>query len=122
MRKVSRDCFISYAGNKYSVPWKHAGREAKLLIKDDKFDVLIGGDTVCTHDIVVGYQRTVKVKEHFEGLYKAILDRNKETHIKRIQGNTSRQEPLKLVPGTDVEVQKRDLMVYDQLIQDGDRK
>ena len=122
MRKVSRDCFISYAGNKYSVPWKHAGREAKLLIKDDKFDVLIGGDTVCTHDIVVGYQRTVKVKEHFEGLYKAILDRNKETHIRRIQGNTSRQEPLKLVPGTDVEVQKRDLMVYDQLIQDGDRK
>jgi transposase len=121
MRKVSRDCFVSYAGNKYSVPWRHAGREAKLLIKDDKFDVQIGGDTVCTHDILVGSHRTTKVKEHFDGLYKAILDRNKETHLRRIQGNASRKEPLKLLPGTDVDVQKRNLAVYDQLIPDGDR-
>jgi transposase len=121
MRKVSRDCFVSYAGNKYSVPWKHAGREAKLLIRDDKFDVQIGGDTVCTHEILAGNHRTVKVKGHFDGLYKAILDRNKETHLRRILGNANRKDPLKLLAGTDVDVQERDLVVYDQLILDGDR-
>ena len=26
MRKVSRDCYVSYKGNRYSVTWKYAGR------------------------------------------------------------------------------------------------
>ena len=26
IRKVSRDCYVSYKGNRYSVPWKYAGR------------------------------------------------------------------------------------------------
>jgi hypothetical protein len=26
IRKISRDCYISYRGNRYSVPWVHAGR------------------------------------------------------------------------------------------------
>ena len=29
MRKVSRDCYVSYKGNRYSVPWKYAGRESR---------------------------------------------------------------------------------------------
>ena len=26
-RKISRGCYASYRGNRYSVPWKYAGRE-----------------------------------------------------------------------------------------------
>jgi hypothetical protein len=29
-RKVSRDCFVSYLANKYSVPYRYAGREATV--------------------------------------------------------------------------------------------
>jgi transposase len=122
LRKVSRDCFVSYAGNKYSVPWKHAGREAKLLIRDNKFDVQIGGETVCTHEIVVGCHRLVKVKDHFDGLFKAILDRNKNAHLRRIQGRNKSSDPIILLEGTDVQVEKRDLAIYDSIIKDGDAR
>jgi len=41
-RKVSRDCYISFLGNKYSVPYKFAGRTTELQIFEGKFDVYIG--------------------------------------------------------------------------------
>ena len=30
-RKISRDCYVSYKGNRYSVPWKYAGRECSVI-------------------------------------------------------------------------------------------
>ena len=32
-RKISRDCFVSYQGNKYSVPYQYAGRSATVRIE-----------------------------------------------------------------------------------------
>jgi transposase len=122
LRKVSRDCFVSYAGNKYSVPWKHAGREAKLLIRDNKIEVQIGGETVCTHEIAAGSHRTVKVKEHFDGLFKAILDRNKNNHLRRIQNREHSNDKVLLLEGTDYQVEKRDLATYDIVVRDGDAR
>ena len=31
MRKVSRDSYVSYKGNRHFVPWKYAGRECKVI-------------------------------------------------------------------------------------------
>ena len=36
-RKVSRDCYISFLGNKYSVPYRYAGRTAELQIFEYRF-------------------------------------------------------------------------------------
>jgi transposase len=33
-RQVSRECFVSFGGNRYSVPWLFAGREAQLRVRD----------------------------------------------------------------------------------------
>ncbi|MBD3407512.1 MAG: IS21 family transposase [Candidatus Lokiarchaeota archaeon] len=123
-RKVSRDCFISYRANKYSVPWKHAGREAKLLVKDDKFEVEIGGEIVCVHEIIPGKNRLIKIKEHFAGLYKEILYRNRDTHLKRIQGHVSSDSPILMDSNkaSNVKVEQRDLSTYDDLIMEGDLK
>ncbi|MCL4420974.1 MAG: hypothetical protein M1477_04730 [Candidatus Thermoplasmatota archaeon] len=30
-RKISRDCYVSFKGNRYSVPWKYAGRECRVI-------------------------------------------------------------------------------------------
>jgi hypothetical protein len=116
-RSVSRDCFISFRGNKYSVPWKNAGREAKLFIRETKMDIEIGGENVCTHEIVPGTHRLVKVKEHFAGLYKEIWHRNRNEHVRRIEGYLNGNSPVLLQnrQGEDVQVQKRDLAVYDAL-------
>ena len=123
-RKVSRDCFVSYRGNKYSVPWKHAGREAKLLIKDDTFEVEIGGEIICVHEIAPGPHRCIKIKEHFAGLYKEILHRNRNVHLKRIQGNITQGFPVLMLDSNvvDVQVEKRDLAIYDEMVRDGVEK
>ena len=31
VRKISRDCYVSYKGNRYSVPWVHADRVARVI-------------------------------------------------------------------------------------------
>jgi len=82
-RKVTRDCFVSYKGSKYSVPWQFAGRECQLHIRFGKFDVMVDGEVVARHETVPG-QRTVRIKEHFEGLYKLKRDENLERHRKRM--------------------------------------
>jgi len=67
-RKISRDCNISYLGNRYSVPYIHAGRTAKLRIDDHSFGVYVQGKLICEHEIQSGSHRTIRVKEHFSGL------------------------------------------------------
>lgn len=67
-RRITRDCYISYLGNRYSVPWRHAGRDAILRIQDGRFSVEVAGSTVATHDIASGRDQTQRIPSHFEGL------------------------------------------------------
>ena len=126
IRTVSRDCYISYDGNKYSVPWKYAGREAKLLITNGRMDVEIGGDIIWTHDVVEGSHRRIKIKKHFAGLQKEILDRNKKRHIKRLAGTSKESKPEPAIytidPHPDIDVQKRDLNVYDSFTEGAEKE
>jgi hypothetical protein len=71
-RIVSRDSFISYLGNHYSVPYKFAGMDARLQISDSTFKVIIGSEEICTHEIIQGHGRVVRIKEHYEGLLSEI--------------------------------------------------
>lgn len=103
-RKISRDCFISYLGNKYSVPYKFAGREATLQVFDSKFRVIVGGEQVCEHEILTGSGRESRNKEHFRGLLSEILKENKAAM------NKPRHPLLKF---ESPEVEKRSLSVYD---------
>ena len=82
-RKVTSDCFVSYRGSKYSVPWQYAGRECQLHLRFGHFDVMIDGEAVTRHEVVPG-RRTVRVKEHFAGLQKLKRDINLEKHQKRM--------------------------------------
>jgi len=67
-RRINRDCYVSYLGNRYSVPWRHAGREAILRLQGGRFDIEVAGRAVATHDIALGRDQTRRVAEHFEGL------------------------------------------------------
>lgn len=67
-RKISRDCYISYLGNRYSVPYKYAGRTAKLRIDDHSFKIYVQGTFTCEHEIRNGSHQTIREKQHFEGL------------------------------------------------------
>ena len=105
-RTISRDCFISYIGNQYSVPYRFAGREATLAICNGKFSVIVGGEPICEHEILSGSGRVSRVKEHFKGLMSEILKENKAAMSK------SGQSILKF---ESIEVEKRSLSVYEAL-------
>ena len=107
-RAISKDCFISYLGNFYSVPYRFAGREATLHIIGGKFKVIVGGEEVCEHEIIAGRARVSRIKEHFKGLLGEIQKENRDAM------NKSGQSILKFEA---IEVEKRSLSVYDSLIE-----
>jgi transposase len=110
-RKVSRDCFVSYLGNKYSVPWRFATIGATLLIQNDKMKVEVGGEIACEHEVRAGSGHVVRVKEHFAGLYKEVRAHNLLVHERAL----IRQSRLQLSPV----VEQRPLDVYDQFLGGG---
>ena len=75
-RKISRDCYVSYKGNRYSVPWKYAGRECRIIDESSIIKIEIDSGIVAEHAILTGTGRTSRKKEHFEGLLKAIKEEN----------------------------------------------
>lgn len=84
IRKISRDCYISYKGNRYSVPWIHAGRVARV-IESSTLKIRVDSRTVAEHDILPGTGRISRKKEHFEGLLKAIREQNIENFQTRVE-------------------------------------
>ena len=110
-RKVSKDCFVSFLGNKYSVPWKHAGREATLLVQDGTMGVQVGGEVVCEHQVRAGSGAFVRVRDHQKGLYKEVRSQNLLVH----ERGPPRQSRLQVGPV----VEQRSLSVYDQFMLPG---
>jgi transposase len=108
-RKVSKDCYVSYLGNKYSIPYKFAGRNAELHIFDGKLQVYIDNESICEHEILSGNCRVSRKKEHFHGLLSEILKQNS------VCRNNS-QLPIKF---SGPEVEKRSLEVYEAFSQGG---
>ena len=76
IRKVSRDCYVSYKGNRYSVPWKHAGRECRIIEESALVKIEIDSTIVADHAILTGTGRISRKKEHFEGLLKVVKEEN----------------------------------------------
>ena len=96
-RKVSRDCYVSYRANRYSVPWKHAGRESSVTELNGRLSVTVGGAVVAEHDVLQGSGRISRNREHFAGLLKAIKEQNLQHYS---------------------DVEKRDLAEYDTVAGD----
>ena len=84
VRKISRDCYISYKGNRYSVPWVHAGRIARV-IESSTLKIQVDSQIVAEHDILPGTGRISRKGEHFEGLLKALRDQNVENFQTRVE-------------------------------------
>jgi hypothetical protein len=118
-RRSSRDCFVRYENNFYSLPWRYAGRECRLTIRQDRLEIEVAGELVAQHQLLQGSFRTSRVKEHFEGLFKLKRDNNKIRHERRLDGlNKPPVESLIFVPPIDVE--RRDLSTYDLFMEGWD--
>ncbi len=84
-RKISRDCCVSYKGNRYSVPWKYAGRECRIIEESSIIKLEIDSGIVADHAILTGTGRTSRSKDHFEGLLKAIREENSAVYSQAVE-------------------------------------
>lgn len=102
-RKISKDAYVSYRGNRYSVPYQFAGRDAVLELDETRIIIRVGSEVVCSHDIVPGRCRAIREKEHFQGLLSLAMKCNSQ--------RMKQHKPLFKMIGPEVE--DRPLSVYD---------
>jgi len=75
-RKISADGFISYHGNKYSIPYRYARLDAVLKIKDSTISVFCNGEEICALPILHGTGNTISINDHYSGLINEIMAEN----------------------------------------------
>ena len=103
-RKVSRDAFVSFRGNRYSVPWRVAGQE--VLVREQEGQLLIhrGGERLAVHLLCPSRtHQMVTIAAHHEGIPLGLLERGggkAKIHI----GATANDLPV---------VEVRSLMAYE---------
>ena len=70
-RKISRDCYVSYRGNRYSVPWKYAGGECRIIEESALVKIEIDSSIVADHCTVYlkMRQNTKRIKRYFPPLH-----------------------------------------------------
>lgn len=81
-RKVSRDAFVSFQGNRYSVPWRVAGQE--VLAQESEGQLLLhrGGERLAVHLLCPpGARQTVTVAAHHEGIPLGLAERGGKARI-----------------------------------------
>ncbi len=105
-RQISRDSYVTYAGNKYSVPFLYAGRESVIELEDSLLTVKVNGEVICIHEISSGSGRIIREKEHFKGL----LSKRKACNTDNMN-LAKKYKPLFQMAHPEVE--KRPLSVYD---------
>lgn len=83
-RKISRECYVHYNSNRYSVPWKYAGRNCTVTEQNGKIRISIDNDTI-EHEMLSGSGEISRKKEHFEGLQKAVRDQNVKNYTADVE-------------------------------------
>jgi transposase len=68
VRIVSRDAFVSYRANRYSVPWQSAGQEVVVREKAGTVEVLRNDTVLATHTLSTERHQTLVIASHHEGI------------------------------------------------------
>ena len=50
LRKVARDAYVSWQGNRYSVPWQYAGKEVWVRDCDNEVEIRYGSEKIARHE------------------------------------------------------------------------
>jgi len=69
-RKSSKDCYISFEGSRYSIPYQYSCRDLMVKLKGDDIRIFYGDQLIATHR--VSYQKGQMITDpaHFLGIKK----------------------------------------------------
>lgn len=107
LRRVSRDAYVSWQGNRYSVPWNYAGQQVRVRGHSEVVEVYAGEDRIARHVLLGGKHRIAAQAEHHAGIPLGTLRPTAKAQVR-----------IRLL-GPDVEV--RSLAVYDCVVAGGAR-
>jgi uncharacterized protein (DUF488 family) len=97
LRYVPKDCLVAFQANRYSVPYRLAGKRVEVLTDGEMIKIYHAGELVSCHARIEGSHRSSVQMSHYVGLIKAA-------------------KPA-AAPADDVEI--RDLAVYERLATGG---
>lgn len=116
-RRVAKDCLLSYRGNRYSVPFRFAGKTVLVRepVRGGSIQVYRDVKVIAEHRLAEGRGAMVMVPEHYQGL----------ADKRPARGPTASPEcspGIELTPGPGVgrgfvapEVEQRSLAVYEEV-------
>ena len=117
-RRVAKDCMLSYRGNRYSVPFRHAGKTVLVRepVSGGKIQIYREIELIAEHRLSDGRGVMVIDPEHYRGLREGRRDRSPAV------AKPPTQPLVQLTPGPGVgrgflapEVEQRPLAVYEEV-------
>lgn len=107
LRRISRDAYVSWQGNRYSVPWRYAGQQVRVRGNTKTVEVYAGTQSIAVHSLLIGKHQLASMPEHHAGIPLGPLRQPAKTQV-RLQA---------LAPAVEV----RPLAVYDYAVAGGAR-
>ena len=105
-RSVARDWLVSFATNRYSVPFQLIGQSVELQRQGDRLLAFHRGELVANHALLAGQHQLSVLPEHGPGA----IARNARTRL------THSASPKRNPAADLVDVEVRDLEVYERLL------
>ena len=68
LRRVSRDAYVAWQANRYSVPWRYAGQQVRVRGSSELVEIYAGQQRIAVHARVAGLHRTAAQAEHHAGI------------------------------------------------------
>ena len=65
LRKVAKDCHVTFKYNYYSVPSKHVGSEVSIAVSNNLVKIYSNDDLVATHEIAQGKGSFITCDSHY---------------------------------------------------------
>lgn len=66
LRRVEKDCLISYAGNKYSVPAEYVGKDVAVIVLENMLAAYFEGKQISIHKLSYSKNTLNVNKEHYK--------------------------------------------------------
>jgi transposase len=112
-RRATKDCFVSYDGNYYSVPWEYATKTLRVKESEDGELIVLNlhDQEIARHGLRHGHNQRVTVAAHYENMGSRSGSIRRPTAIQV----PSPEALVSLPPAPQVEA--RPLCWYDQVVE-----
>jgi hypothetical protein len=70
MRKSSKDCYISFEGNRYSIPYQYSCRDLAVKLRGEELRIFYGDELIATHRLSYQKGQMITDPKHFAGIPK----------------------------------------------------